>query len=568
MSNQKFSANRKKLNALHSYKQLTLWSKFFFDKMGCFWMWSGLVNWALRYRGIKKRFGRQMIYRQYSRVFRDEFVASTDIVPSKRVLFFFAMGSESTYNARNLLLAKFYESKGWKSHFMICDGVFAICHKERIGKTREESKSLCYECIYGYDRVSSETGMLYNRLSNYLPIIEARLPDLYNRIDNNLSSISDCLDYLFDSYKVGQCVKASVLRFHYTGSIDKCDIKVFKRHLKEGVKCVLLFEEFFRAEHQNLVVLWNGAGFMDRLCSEVCRRLEVPFVTQESFWGAASWIYKINGIAIHLDYRKEYKKYGSLELLSDSANKQLDELLASFRGKNLKMTGIDIREQLGLLPSDEYIALFTNMNFDTYVLGRDTIFESMTDWLISTVKFINQINSKVKLVVRAHPGELSFVTPTRDFVRDSIVSVMHDKVVFVDADSSINSYDILDGASSVLVYSSTIGVEAILDGKTTVCAGSTFYDDFVLKPESKEKYFEVVEALTNHSLRLEINIIDLRKYLYYLYFERILALEGIGIHRSTGEDFIDTSYSAESLINMNRSVLERFYNEVSDEVAL
>jgi capsule polysaccharide export protein KpsC/LpsZ len=208
------------------------------------------------------------------------------------------------------------------------------------------------------------------------------------------------------------------------------------------------------------------------------------------------------------------------------------------------------------------------MNFDTYVLGRDTIFESMTDWLISTVKFINQINSKVKLVVRAHPGELSFVTPTRDFVRDSIVSVMHDKVVFVDADSSINSYDILDGASSVLVYSSTIGVEAILDGKTTVCAGSTFYDDFVLKPESKEKYFEVVEALTNHSLRLEINIIDLRKYLYYLYFERILALEGIGIHRSTGEDFIDTSYSAESLINMNRSVLERFYNEVSDEVAL
>jgi len=562
MSDRRYKANKRRLKSLQKYKEVTIWSKFLFDKLGLFWLWSRLVNKVLRIRGIKKEFGHEMIYRQYSKVFRHSFSSPLDSDGQRRVLFFFAMGSESTYNARNLMLAKFFDSKGWRSEFLICDGVFDICHKERIGKTRNESKFICFECKYGYHRISEETGMTYHRLSKYLPVVQSRLIDVYNIIERDLNSINECESYVFGSYNLGECVKASVLRFHYTGSILRCDLNIYKRYIREGVKCVLLFEEYFRNESHDLVILWNGAGFMDRLCSEVCRKLNVPFVTQESFWGSSSWIFKLNGIAIHLDYRSEYMKYGRDLELDEVSNRKLDDLLTSFRGINVKDIGISIWNQLGLQPNEEYIVLYTNMNFDTYVLGRDTIFESMTDWLLSTVDYIKQSNSSIKLVVRAHPGELTFVTPTSDFVRDSMDSVINDRIVFVDADSKISSYDILEGASSVLVYSSTIGVEAILAGKPTVCAGSTFYDDFVVKPKTRSDYFKVIDSVMNHSLVHNVSIHELRKYLYFLYFNRIFNLEGFGIDRSTGKDYVDTSYTAQDLLSLNRDVLERFYTEV------
>ncbi|MFM7104064.1 MAG: hypothetical protein ACKOW8_00975, partial [Flavobacteriales bacterium] len=166
MSNQKFSANRKKLNALHSYKQLTLWSKFLFDRIGLYPVWALLMNYFLQKGSVGIKYGNRMIYRQYIKVFKNAFRSRIRSKIDRDVLFFFAMGAESTYNARNLMLAKFFESKGWNAEFLICDGVFSLCHKERIGKTRSNSGLLCFECNYGYRNVEKQTGMNFLKLGN------------------------------------------------------------------------------------------------------------------------------------------------------------------------------------------------------------------------------------------------------------------------------------------------------------------------------------------------------------------------------------------------------------------
>ena len=120
------------------------------DKIGLFSVWSYFANLVLKKKGIQKRFGRSMIYRQYSKVFKHAFMLEDRDVNSKQLLFFFAMGSESTYNARNFMLAYFFQSKGWHPEYLICDGVFELCHKERIGKTRDSNKLFCQDCFHGY----------------------------------------------------------------------------------------------------------------------------------------------------------------------------------------------------------------------------------------------------------------------------------------------------------------------------------------------------------------------------------------------------------------------------------
>jgi hypothetical protein len=560
-----FDSNRKKLSALHRGKRLTLWSKFFFDRIGLFWIWSACFNALLKFRGVKKSFGRQMIYRQYAKVFKKVFIKDSSERKQRSVLFFFAMGAESTYNARNLLLAQHFKSKGWSTQFLICDGVYSICHKERIGKTRDESVLFCEECRYGYDFVSEETGMMYERLSSYLPSVQSQLSQPWKCIDAEIKTIHDCLNYRFNDVPIGELVKVSVLRFHYTGAINQCNVGIYKRYLKEGVKCHLLFSQILKSELHDLVVVWNGAGFMDRICTEVCKSRSINYVTQESFWGEASWIYKMNGIAIHLDYREEYRRMRERVRMNEVANKKLDDLLNGFRGDNPLRVGKGVRQQLGLTPDEDYVSLFTNMNFDTYVLGRDVIFESMTDWLVSTIVYFRKVRPSVKLVVRAHPGELKFVTPSMDFVRNAVNPVLHDGVVFVDSDSSIDSYDIMENSFAVLVYSSTVGVESIMMNKLTISAGSTFYDDYVLKANSKEHYYRLLDQLLAGNLNHVPEIQELRQYLYFLYFHRIVELKGFGIDRKSGRDFIDTRLSGRELYDLNFRALDGFYNEIVNE---
>lgn len=503
-----------------------------------------------------------MIYRQYTQVFRNAFIRKNQSQDNREVLFFFAMGAESTYNSRNLMLAKFFELKDWNAEFLICDGVFSLCHKERIGKTRKNSSLLCFECNYGYNDVERHTGMRFLKLGNFSSGVESEIQEVSNRLDTEIKAIQDCVDFRYDDYEVGEIVKVSVLRYHYTGHLSENYLGIYKKYILEAVRCMLLFQSFLEERKKDLVVFWNGAGFMDRMASAVCKKKGIDFVTQESFWGDSSWIYKKNGIAIHLDFEKEYDLFGKHLPFELKDKVRIKELINSFRGSHDADKAFDVSKELGIKDNEKFVVLFTNMNFDTYVLGRDKIFSSMTDWVVKTIEFWKMRNPQMKLVIRAHPGELKFVTPSSDFVRDIVKPLKFDNLIFIDSDNPTDSYGLVNNAEAVLVYSSTIGVESILMGKHVVSSGTSFYDKFVEKPSDLVGYYKLLDNIMANSFSTNHDLDEMMKYLNFIYFHRIVNLKGMGINRITGENYIDTTINAEELINLNQSQLNSFYFEV------
>jgi hypothetical protein len=523
------------------------------------------MNYFLDKGKVGIMYGDEMIYRQYIQVFRNAFVRKNQTQDKRQVLFFFAMGAESTYNARNLMLAKFFELKDWNAEFLICDGAFSLCHKERIGKTRKNSSLLCFECKYGYNQVARQTGMSFLRLGNFSTGLESKIQKILHLVNNELKTIKDCTEFRYDDYDVGEIVKVSVLRYHYTGHLRENYLEIYKKYILEAVRCMHLFKVFLKDRKKDLVILWNGAGFMDRMVIEVCKRKGIDYVTQESFWGDSSWIYKKNGIAIHLDFEREYDLYGRLMPFETKEKARVNELVKSFRGIHDANKVFSVSKELGLKENERFAVLFTNMNFDTYVLGRDRVFSSMTDWVVKTIEFWKMRKPQMKLVIRAHPGELKFVTPSSDFVRDIVNPLKFDNLIFIDADNSMDSYGLVKNAEAVLVYSSTIGVESILMGKYVVSSGTSFYDRFVEKPSDIADYYRLLDNIMSNNFSTDYDLEEMMRYLNFIYFHRIVNLKGMGINRRMGENYIDTTINAEELIKLNQSQLNSFYFEVIDE---
>jgi hypothetical protein len=558
----KFEKNRKKLAWLFKMKGLVLWSQLMADKLGLFFIWSFLANILLRKKTIQKQFGSRMIYRQYSKVFKHAFSSEKKEKKSRQLLFFFAMGSESTYNARNFMLAYFFQNKGWNPEYLICDGVFDLCHKERLGKTRVGNRLFCQACIYGYDYVQQKSGIKIEKMSSYANGFVVTIFEVGLKIEQDLKTIEDCQNFSFDHLPIGELVKVSVLRYFYTGVLKPEYLHVYKKYLKEGVRCALLFNDYLNTHSKEIIIFWNGAGFMDRVAMEVCRKRSIPFITQESFFGNSSWIYAKNKVAIHLDYSSEYKRDKKNFSFDEAENRDLEILIRSFSGNHDFSKKTDVKQLLGMDSQQQFVVLFTNMNFDTYVLGRDQLFNNMFQWIEHTCNFWNALSKEVKLVVRAHPGELKYLTPSSDFVRNVMTSLISDTVLFVDADSPISSYDLLDQSNGVLVYSSTIGVEAMLLNKIVISAGTTFYQEFGLHPKSKAEYEFLLKNLIDGKLSANVDLNSLKHYLYYLYFRRVVQLRGFGINRLTGKDFIDETLNANELMKLNEEALNDFYNEM------
>ncbi|MCI0876750.1 MAG: hypothetical protein J4N76_09330, partial [Chloroflexi bacterium] len=75
-------------------------------------------------------------------------------------------------------------------------------------------------------------------------------------------------------------------------------------------------------------------------------------------------------------------------------------------------------------------------------------------------------------------------------------------VTFIGPDERISSYELIERSSYVLVYNSSVGLEAAILGKAVLCAGRARYTQAktVFMPSDRAEYFRQLENLLESSL--------------------------------------------------------------------
>lgn len=140
---------------------------------------------------------------------------------------------------------------------------------------------------------------------------------------------------------------------------------------------------------------------------------------------------------------------------------------------------------------DGAVLLALNSSWDAAALGLHTVFEDNTDWIVRTVRHLLE-HTDAPVIVRQHPAERLEIARTSDDYGALLQRHFgsHPRLHFIAAADKINSYDLMARVRALVVYTSTIGIEATAQGKPVITPSNSYYSGlgFVHKASSLEQY--------------------------------------------------------------------------------
>lgn len=321
-----------------------------------------------------------------------------------------------------------------------------------------------------------------------------------------------------------------ILRIHHLTD-DEPTRHLLREYLLSAWNVARKFSQFLDETNPRAVVVFNGQFFPEATAAFVARRRGIRVVTHEVGLQPASAFFT-NGEAtaypIHIPDDFE---------LTDEQNARLDAYLAKRFQGDFTMAGIkfwpDMKglDESFLRKAEDFkqiVPIFTNVIFDTSQPHANTVFEDMFEWLDMALDVIRE-HPETLFVIRAHPDELRVRKASRETVEGWAARREVQKeanVVFVGPREPLSSYELIQKSKFVMVYNSTIGLEASIMGAAVLCAGKARFTQYptVFFPQTAEdvrrKMKEFLEAE-----RIEIPPEfqrNARRFLYYQLFRTSL----------------------------------------------
>jgi len=179
----------------------------------------------------------------------------------------------------------------------------------------------------------------------------------------------------------------------------------------------------------------------------------------------------------------------------------------------------------------QLVPIFTNVIFDTSQVHANTTFPDMFAWLEQVLELI-RAHPETFFVVRAHPDETRPQKESRETVqawaeRRGLKQLPN--AMFIAPSEYISSYEMIQRSKFVMVYNSSIGLEASLMGAPVLCAGKSRYTPFntVYLPLTAESHHQQAEnflAAEQITPPAEFKL-NARRVLYYQLFRTSLPFD-------------------------------------------
>jgi len=350
-----------------------------------------------------------------------------------------------------------------------------------------------------------------------------------------------------------------VLRRHHLANDDVT--RVFYHYFIHSAWNVYTqFKTLVEETQPQAVVLFNGMFYPEAAARFVCTQLGIRVITHEVGMRPFTAFFtpgEATAYPIHIS---------SSFQLDEEMNRRLDEYLAERVQGNFSMAGIRFWPEIQGLSDDflqqaapfEYIVpVFTNVIFDTSQVHANTLFPEMFAWL-QNVRSAIEKHPETLFVIRAHPDEARAGKESRESVaqwvqRTGIENLPN--VIFVDSQEFISSYDLIQHSHFVMVYNSTIGLEASIMGKPVLAGGKARFTQLSTSffPQDLEAYNQKLEEFLSAKT---INVPDefkenARRFLYTqlfvtsLPFDSFIEEDGVWKGYVRAKDFAVEALTAE-----------------------
>ena len=271
----------------------------------------------------------------------------------------------------------------------------------------------------------------------------------------------------------------------------------------------------------DVVLLLNGLFLFEGVTWAICRQDGIDVVTYERAFLKETLVFHRGIPAGFYDFTAEWPDAD--RALTPAEEAELDGYLSRRRRGDAFDQFWTFRDQAVERRGGRLVTLFTNLTWDTAVLGRDLAFPSIRAWLDTVVDAFAR-RPDHSLIIRVHPSEQRLPGKrTRDSLEAYIrrrYPALPPNVAVVGADDLTSSYPLMEASDFGLVYTSTTGLELALSGTPVVVCGDVHYrgKGFTVDVSSPDGFLAALDRLLADPVAGRPDVGRARRYAHFFFF--------------------------------------------------
>ncbi len=492
-------------------------------------------------RGLTRRFNNLKIAAMARQVARQE------PQPAGAPIVFFKASTgidDLSWNSGFHLLASWgFRLQGIPVVYFACNAGMSHCV---LGTNRGDVHKVppCKTCVYQsrtlYTGLSTlESDSLLSSKQEQAPALQSGVRWFTFQRDEKLDeavaglSVPEMMLFVWDGIPLGAlCLPGLrwVLRVHHLND-DEATRYLFREYILSAWNVAQKFDALLDQTQPRVVLVFNGQFFPEATARYMALKRGIRVITHEvGLQPATAYFTAGEATAYPIAIPESFE-------MNTEQNAKLDAYLAKRFQGDFTMAGIKFWADMQGLDESfmkkaagfrQIVPVFTNVIFDTSQPHANTVFEDMFDWLDLVLEEIRS-HPETLFVIRAHPDE----TRVRKASRETVAGWVEARrvtdlpnVVFVSPKETLSSYELILKSKFVMVYNSTIGLEAAIMGAPVLCAGKARFTQYptVFFPKTVEevrrKMKEFLEA-DSIDVPLEFKR-NARRFLYYQLFRTSL----------------------------------------------
>ena len=287
----------------------------------------------------------------------------------------------------------------------------------------------------------------------------------------------------------------------------------------------------------DVVLLCNGLFLFEAVAWELCRRRGIDVVTYERGFIKETLLFRRGAPACLTELHDLWPRFADVALTT-AQDERLDQYLDARRHgqRTIDRYWSDARfeapERRG---SGRLVTLFTNLTWDSAVIGKELAFPSIEAWIVAAIEAMAE-RPDHELVVRLHPAEVKLPGKwTREPMSEVLqrhFPTLPANVRVIEPDDPTSSYPLMEASDLGLVFTSTTGLELALAGVPVIVAGETHYRDkgFTIDVSSPDEFVAALDAALDAPERFTPDAERARRYANLFFFETPVPSPGVEEH--------------------------------------
>jgi len=163
--------------------------------------------------------------------------------------------------------------------------------------------------------------------------------------------------------------------------------------------------------------------------------------------------------------------------------------------------------------------LFSNIFWDIGISDCDSIYNSIIDWVLDSIRIVS-LNTSCHLYVKLHPGETFDTAKSIKGVREYIFEkypILPKNITIITPELKINTYDLFPFINTTIVFNGTIGLESLFKNIPVIITGEAPYGNLNLVNEPKNvSEYEQMLIGSKKLITPKRDTLELFAYFYFI----------------------------------------------------